>query len=203
MGPQNERRSGVRIGATRESDAGTVPLGVSRWPPHMSLRRFITQAVDFSEFLRFVFTGMLASVGNLVAVWSARRSQSFELSLLVGIVVALAISFTLSKWFAFGSGSWRSGFAEAPRFLTVFSAGCALYWATAVFAGKFVLPHFIPPAVAEGCGVLIGAGAMTVTSYLGHRFFTYRTHQGGHKQSGAAAAVEARRMSSEANGDGR
>ena len=30
--------------------------------------------------------------------------------------------------------------------------------------------------VAESGGILIGAGTMMLTSYFGHRFFTYRTN---------------------------
>lgn len=135
-------------------------------------------AVDVGEFIRFVISGVAATAGNLCAVWLARRYFSFEVSLLVGIATALAISFMLSKWFAFGSRSWRRAGGEAPRFLIVYAVGCAVYWAVAVLVGQFALAPVLPTNAAEVCGILVGAATMTVTSYLGHRFFTYRTHEG-------------------------
>ena len=35
----------------------------------------------------------------------------------------------------------------------------------------------VAESAAELLGIVAGAGSMTVTSYLGHRFFTYKTHR--------------------------
>jgi len=53
-------------------------------------------AIDIREFLRFMVTGVIATIGNIVAVWAARQFVSFETALLVGIVAGVAISFLLS-----------------------------------------------------------------------------------------------------------
>src|SRR6266850_2978265 len=64
-------------------------------------------AIDVCEFARFVLSGVTAAIGNMVAVWLARRFLSFEIALLAGIATAIAISFALSKFFAFRSRSWN------------------------------------------------------------------------------------------------
>jgi len=134
-------------------------------------------AIDASEFARFVLTGIAAASSNLAITWLARLYESFEISLLAGIAAGLTISFALSKWFAFGSHSWRHAGREAPRFLIVYAVSSATYWAIAVVIGWFLLSHGLSTKAAETCGILIGAGAMTLTSYFGHRLFTYRTHR--------------------------
>ena len=116
MVPQKESGSKAKMAMAVESQAIARALDISKWPPPISLRCLKTQALDLAEFIRFVLTGIAAATGNLIAVWMARRYQSFEISLLVGIVVGLIISFILSKRFAFGSRSWRRVFAGRPDF---------------------------------------------------------------------------------------
>jgi len=134
-------------------------------------------AVDLREFGRFMVTGITGTVGNVVAVWMACRSISFESALFVGIAIGAMISFMMSKLFVFGSRSWERAGGEAARFLVVYTTGCAVYWVIAFVMGRFVLIHSFPPVTAEMVGALIGAGTMGLTSYLGHRFFTYRTFE--------------------------
>jgi putative flippase GtrA len=130
--------------------------------------------VDLTEFSRFVLSGTVAAFGNFFMVWLLRRSQSYEVSVLWGAAAALVISFILSKSYAFGSRSWERAPGEASRFIVVFALGCAVYWTVAVLLGAFALPAVLPQAVAEASGVVLGAGAMSITSYFGHRFFTFR-----------------------------
>jgi putative flippase GtrA len=134
-------------------------------------------AIDVREFARFVLGGVTAAIGNMVAVWLARGFLPFEIALLAGIATAIAISFALSKFFAFRSRSWNRAVGEAARFLIVYATGCAMYWMLAVFIRMFLLAHGVAVEAAEPRGILVGAGTMMLTSYCGHRFFTYRTYQ--------------------------
>jgi hypothetical protein len=54
----------------------------------------------------------------MLTVWLTRYFLSFETALLAGIAAAIAISFALSKFFAFRSRSWNGAGGEAARFLT-------------------------------------------------------------------------------------
>jgi hypothetical protein len=46
-------------------------------------------AIDVREFARFILSGVTATIGNMVAVWLARRFLSFEIALLAGIATAI------------------------------------------------------------------------------------------------------------------
>ena len=74
----------------------------------------------------FVLSGVIATIGNMVAVWLTRRFLPFEIALLVGIAAAITISFTLSKLFAFRSRSWNRAIGEGARFLIVYATGCTM-----------------------------------------------------------------------------
>src|ERR1700730_5925917 len=96
-------------------------------------------AIDVREFARFVLSGVTATIGNVTAVWLARRFLPFEIALLAGIATASTISFSLSKLFAFRSRSWNRAVGEAARFLIVYTTGSAIYWMIAVFIRTFLL----------------------------------------------------------------
>jgi putative flippase GtrA len=134
-------------------------------------------AINVREFARFILSGVTATIGNITAVWLARRFLSFESALLAGIVTAITISFALSKFFAFRSRAWNRAVSEAARFLIIYAIGCAMYWMVAVFIRMLLLAHGVAVEVAEPGSILVGAGTMALTSYCGHRFFTYRTYQ--------------------------
>jgi putative flippase GtrA len=142
-------------------------------------------ALDISEFLRFVLTGVVATLGNIAAVWIARRWMPFQTALLVGIVAGLTISFLLSKLFAFGATSWKRAGGEILRFLTVYATSCGIYWSVAVLIDWAAMHTGAPSEAAEMGGLLAGAATMALSSYFGHRFFTYRTHR-RHAPAGAS-----------------
>jgi putative flippase GtrA len=139
--------------------------------------RLALASIDVREFVRLVLSGVSATIGNIMAVWLTRRFLSYEIALLAGIATAITISFALSKFFAFRSHSWKPAVGEAARFLMVYAIGCAIYWTVAVFIRMFLLAHGAALEAAEPGGVLVGAGMMMLTSYCGHRFFTYQTYQ--------------------------
>jgi putative flippase GtrA len=144
-------------------------------------------AVEIPEFSRFILCGVIATLGNIVTVWLARSVVDFEIALLPGIVAGLTISFTLSKLFAFNSRSWGRAGGEAARFTIVYGVSCTLYWAIAVISGRFGLAHGVAPRTADAGGILMGAVMMLLTSYFGHRFFTYRTCRPSTEHPGGAS----------------
>jgi putative flippase GtrA len=135
------------------------------------------KAVHYPELARFLLTGVIATIGNIAAVRLVRPMLSYDLALLVGIAAGVTISFLLTKLFAFRSRSWGRAPGEAARFLLVYAGGCVLYWASGVGVSRVGIEHGIPATTAETGGIIVGAGIMAVSSYFGHRFFTYRSHQ--------------------------
>jgi putative flippase GtrA len=136
-----------------------------------------TAAIDVREFVRFVLTGIAAAVGNITIVWLARSYLTFDTASITGIVGGLLISFVLSKLFAFGSNSLSGTGREAARFLAVYLSSSAVYWGVAVLTERLVRSQGGAAELAEIGGLLFGAGTMMLSSYIGHRFVTFRTYQ--------------------------
>lgn len=131
--------------------------------------------VDAGEFFRFVATGLTAAAGNLAVVWILRRVVVYETALLCGIATGFSISFLLTRLFAFRSGKRQALGGTLARFIAVYGFGVAVNMSIAVVLGRFVLPPVLGTVHAEMAGAFCGSGSMMVTSYFGHRFFTYRT----------------------------
>jgi len=129
--------------------------------------------INFHEFGRFFITGVVATVGNLATVAGLRGIIVYSYALLAGLSVGLAISFSVGKLFAFRSRSLSGTGGELARFLMVYAFGAAIFWAIGMVVGVKLAPQFMPPKWAELLGVLAGASVMVVTSYFGHRWFTY------------------------------
>ncbi len=142
------------------------------------IRRTARTLVDPAEFARFVASGVTATAGNLAVVWMLRRMVEYHFALVGGAATGLSISFAMSKLFAFRSREDFGLNGELGRFLMVWGAGTCVYMAVAMIMGTIVLPLWLPEGPAEMGGALCGAGSMAVTSYLGHRFFTYRSARG-------------------------
>jgi putative flippase GtrA len=171
------QRSLREANPTPEELVDPMPSCEARLPPALDCGPVRATAIDVREFARFFLSGVTATIGNMAAVWLARHFLSYETALLAGIAAGITVSFTLSKVFAFRSRPWNRAFGEAARFLIVWGTGCGIYWVLAMFVRGFLLAHGVPAQAAEPAGILIGSGSMMVTSYCGHRFFTYRTYR--------------------------
>ena len=147
-----------------------------------------TTVIDTSEFARFIFTGVTATVGNIAAVGLARFFVSFGNRIGGGdrgrfcTVVHALKSFCVPLSFLETWGRRGGTFPDC-----LYAVGCAVYWVVAVVCARIVLARGVTPETAEMAGILIGAGTMTLTSYLGHRFFTYRTYQRTDERLGRAS----------------
>jgi putative flippase GtrA len=135
--------------------------------------RSVRPLVNIHEFARFFLTGVTATIGNAATVVAARGLIPYPRALLAGLMAGLVISFLMGKLFAFRSKSARRTWGELARFLIVYAFGAALFWAVGMVVGLELAPRFMPPRWAELAGVFAGASVMVVTSYIGHRWFTF------------------------------
>ena len=129
--------------------------------------------IDIREVLRFIVVGGVATLGNVCMVWLIRDQTSFEITLVIGVMTGMAISFLLSKAFAFRSTSWRHAPSELSRFSLVYAVSAGAYWIVSLKV-KPLAAVYLDERAAEYAAILFGCGVMAIISYFGHRFFTYR-----------------------------
>jgi putative flippase GtrA len=135
---------------------------------------FFKVLIDVREFLRFFLSGLTAATANIGTAWLIRPYTSFGTSLLIGLAAGFSVSFVLSKWFAFRSFSWRQAAVELRRFVLVYALGSSVYWIATLAIRRVLDSSEIPTRLGDIVSMVVGSAFMMLSSYLGHRFFTYR-----------------------------
>ena len=130
-------------------------------------------ALPKRQFNRFLAAGAVAAAANLGSRFVFSRWLEFEWAVLCAYVVGLAVAFALMRTYVFAA-SGRS----LPRQLAWF-VGVNLLAAAQTFLISVALARWALPAVgirthAEAIGHLIGVVTPVITSYVGHRFITFR-----------------------------
>lgn len=126
-----------------------------------------------SQFLRFLATGGVAACVNLVARYLLDRALSFELAVALAFVFGMTTAYLLAKLFVF-EPTGRSIASEFWRFAVVNAVALVLVWSISVGLARGLFPAIGFTWHANDIAHLIGVLAPAVTSYLGHRHFSFR-----------------------------
>lgn len=127
----------------------------------------------FVEFVRFVATGSIAAVANLVARYLFNFVVTYEVAVVLGYLVGMVIAFYLFQRLIFSNPT-------APlrrrmiRFTQVNLLGLGLTELTSVALARGLFPMidwtFRPLDVAH----FIGVAAPAFSSYFLHKYYTFR-----------------------------
>ncbi|MBI1422856.1 MAG: GtrA family protein [Gammaproteobacteria bacterium] len=129
------------------------------------------------EFVNFLLVGGVAALVNFLARIVINRFVSFAVAVVLAYVVGMLTAFILSKLYVFEK-SGRHHLHELRDFTIVNLFAAVQVWAISVGLAEYVFPaikfQFYAPEVAH----LIGLSIPAVTSYFGHKYFSFRKHSG-------------------------
>ena len=123
--------------------------------------------------MRYLACGGLAAAVN----WGSRFGWSlvlpFQLAVIAAYGAGMLVAFVLFRRFVFeASGSGLA--AQARNFVLVNLLGVAQTWVLAVLLVDRVLPAIGWTFQPEACAHAVAIAAPVVTSWFGHRYFTFR-----------------------------
>jgi putative flippase GtrA len=125
------------------------------------------------QFIAFLLTGGIAAGLN----WSSRFMFSiwfnFPVSIVLGYSVGLTSAFVLMRRFVF-RGASRSTRLQVPMFVLVNLLGLLQTLVVSLALAKWVFPRFSSSLNPEGSAHLIGVLVPVFTSYVGHKYFTFK-----------------------------
>ena len=125
------------------------------------------------QFLRFVVVGGLAAVVNLVSRYFFSSFVTYEWAVALAFPCGLLTAFILSRSMVF-EPSGRGVRYEFGWFLAINLAALVQVWGISVGLVRWGFPaigfEWHPEEVAH----LIGVGTPMITSYLGHKYLTFR-----------------------------
>ena len=125
------------------------------------------------QFLGFLVTGGLAAAVN----FSSRIIYNFWVDFSVAVVLAyltgMVTAFVLARIFVFNQ-STQSLSKSALMFVAVNGIAVVQTWAISMFLAFYLLPEFgverFVPEIAHAVGVAVPV----FTSYLGHKYWSFR-----------------------------
>jgi putative flippase GtrA len=126
-----------------------------------------------SPFLRFVFTGGVAAGVNIGSRLALSHFAIYEIAVVLAYLLGMITAYVLAKLFVFDP-SGRPVESEFIRFSLINLVALAQVWLLSVGLARQLFPaigfSWHPETVAHVVGVL----SPVITSYYGHRFFSFR-----------------------------
>ena len=126
-----------------------------------------------TEFMQFLVVGGVAAGVNFLSRIGFSELVSYRVAIVLAYLVGMTTAFILSKRYVFDA-TGRHYLDELKDFTIVNIFAVAQVWLISVGLAEVFFPYikfsFYPEEVAH----LIGLGIPAVTSYFGHKYFSFR-----------------------------
>ncbi|MFP3873098.1 MAG: GtrA family protein [Thiohalophilus sp.] len=126
-----------------------------------------------TEFMQFLIVGGFAALVNFVSRIIINEWVGYRLAVVLAYLVGMLTAFILSKIYVFEK-SGRHHWHELRDFTLVNLLAVVQVWLISVGLAEYLFPAidytFYAPEVAH----LIGLAIPAVTSYLGHKYYSFR-----------------------------
>lgn len=129
------------------------------------------------QFLSFVLAGGIAAGVNWGSNLGLNLLMPLEVSVVVAYGLGMTTAFILTRFFVF-EPSGRSPAEEYTRFAIVNAVALVQVWIVTITLARFVLPWIGWTFMPEATSHFIGVASPIVTSYFGHRYFTFARARG-------------------------
>lgn len=132
----------------------------------------MTSTILAGEFGRFLLTGGVAAGVNVLSRWALSHIMAYEAAVVFAYLAGMVTAYLLTRTFVFAR-SGRAVADEALRFALVNLVALAQVWVVSVGLARLVFPATGFDWHAEDVAHLIGVAIPAVTSYFGHRHFSF------------------------------
>jgi putative flippase GtrA len=124
---------------------------------------------------RFLLTGGAAALINVVSRYLLNAFMPFELAVAFAYGIGMLAAYGLARAFVFGA-SGRPIASELGRFALVNVVSLALVWCISVGLARLVFPAISFTWHADEIAHVVGVATPAITSYFGHRSYTFARH---------------------------
>jgi putative flippase GtrA len=141
------------------------------------------------SFLRFLLVGVFNTLVGLsvIALLLHVAGIGYWASTFIGNAVGALVSYMLNKRFTFRSKAKVAG--SLWKFLLVTLICYGLSYGIGLYGGWLIAAIFpwFPDNRVHDVATLLGTGLYTVTNYLGHKYFSFRTVSSVGRQAGESS----------------
>ena len=131
-------------------------------------------ALNLPPLVRFLLLGGVAAGVNLVARALLQPLMGFESAVAVAYLCGMIVAYNLFRVFVFGA-SGRGVASEAWRFTLVNLVSLVLVWIISVGLARLAFPALDFTWHADHIAHFIGVLSPALTSWIGHKRYTFKT----------------------------
>ncbi|RAI43021.1 GtrA family protein [Rhodoplanes roseus] len=124
------------------------------------------------RFVLFLAAGGTAAVVNVLSRVALGLVVSYEVAVVLAYLCGMTVAFALNRAFVFAP-SGRAAHQEYVRFAIVNAVAIVQVWIVSVGLARLVFPAIGFAWHAETVAHIVGVAVPTVTSYLGHKHFSF------------------------------
>jgi putative flippase GtrA len=148
-----------------------------RFVAERALRTQRTVYVDVrahtAQFIRFLAAGGLAAAANIGSRILFSQWVALPAAVVLAYLVGMSVAFTLMRRYVFSAG--RGGIRQqAAIFVLVNIAAVIQTLVVTLVLAQFVLPWAGVHSHVELIAHVVGVGVPLVTSFIGHKFWSFR-----------------------------
>ncbi|CAM2961729.1 GtrA-like protein [Legionella steigerwaltii] len=125
------------------------------------------------QFIVFLIVGTIAFTVNFCSRIIYNYSFSFSTSILLAYITGMVVAFILVKLFVFKK-SQQTVTRSIIFFILVNLIGMLQTWVISLLLAYYVLPALGIQSYTREIAHLFGLASPVFTSYLGHKFWTFR-----------------------------
>lgn len=126
-----------------------------------------------SEFFQFLMVGGVAAGINFISRIGFSELVSYRVAIVLAYLVGMVTAFLLSKHYVFEQ-SGRNFKDELRDFTIVNIFAIIQVWLISVGLAEYFFPYISFTFYPEEFAHLIGLGIPAITSYFGHKYFSFR-----------------------------
>ena len=130
--------------------------------------------VRTSQFTRFLVTGGISAGVNVLTRWLLNFVLGYALAVALAYIVGMTVAFILARMFVFDARSSNNPGGQYARFALINVLAFAQVWIVSVGLVRYIFPAMRLSWHAETIAHIIGVVSPVVTSYFGHRHFSFR-----------------------------
>lgn len=123
--------------------------------------------------MQFLMAGGFSALVNFVSRIGFSEFVSFRVAVVLAYLIGMIIAFLLLKYYVFEK-SGRSLGAELKGFTVINIFSVIQVWVISVGLAEYLFPEFRFAFFPEEIAHLIGLGVLAITSYFGHKYFSFR-----------------------------
>ncbi|MCK5721856.1 MAG: GtrA family protein [Gammaproteobacteria bacterium] len=128
---------------------------------------------NHSEFFQFLVVGGFSAGVNFVSRIGFSELVSYRYAIILAYLIGMITAFILSKHYVFEK-SGRKYKDELRDFTIVNIFAVIQVWLISVGLAEYLFPYFSFTFYPEEVAHLIGLGIPVISSYFGHKYFSFR-----------------------------